>query len=394
MRLRVLLEPHHGATYAQIRDLAQAAEQGGFDAFFRSDHYLGIDANDTTYQPTDSWTTLAGLALQTERVRIGTLVNASTFRLPGQLAVEVATVDQMSGGRAELGIGAAWYEREHQYFGIPFPPLGERFDRLEEQLAILTGIWDTRPGERFSFDGKHYQVQDCASIPRWASRPKIIIGGAGAKRTPTLAARYADEFNGALGLDVRERYANFRRICEDVVGRDPAEVRLSATLPVCIGSDPADLERRKESLGEPGARLLAAGVTGTAGDVIRAIEDLAGQGADTVYFHLYGPGDVEHVRLLGSEVVSRFLPAAVPPLPPEVCRRPWRPPVRHHNGFLAKLVGAGTCLQAFTVGVVRPPQGSRCEACRCGQMLAGIRSGSMRDVTDSAIDVKFRRYGN
>jgi F420-dependent oxidoreductase-like protein len=315
MRLRVLLEPHHGASYAQIRDLAQAAEQGGFDAFFRSDHYLGIDANDTTYQPTDSWTTLAGLALQTERVRIGTLVNASTFRLPGQLAVEVATVDQMSGGRAELGIGAAWYEREHQYFGIPFPPLGERFDRLEEQLAILTGIWDTRPGERFSFDGKHYQVQDCASIPRWASRPKIIIGGAGAKRTPTLAARYADEFNGALGLDVRERYANFRRICEDVVGRDPAEVRLSATLPVCIGSDPADLERRKESLGEPGARLLAAGVTGTAGDVIRAIEDLAGQGADTVYFHLYGPSDVEHVRLLGGEVVSRFLPEAVPPLP-------------------------------------------------------------------------------
>ena len=168
MRLRILLEPHHGATYAQILALAQAAEAGGFDAFFRSDHYLGIDANDVTYQPTDSWTTLAGLAVQTERVRIGTLVNASTFRLPGQLAVEVATVDQMSGGRAELGIGAAWYEREHQYFGIPFPSLGERFDRLEEQLAILTGIWDTKPGERFSFEGKHYQVTDCASIPRWS----------------------------------------------------------------------------------------------------------------------------------------------------------------------------------------------------------------------------------
>ncbi|MGH3270779.1 MAG: LLM class flavin-dependent oxidoreductase, partial [Trebonia sp.] len=222
---------------------------------------------------------------------------------------------QMSGGRAELGIGAAWYEREHQYFGIPFPGLGERFDRLEEQLAILTGLWNTKPGERFSFDGKHYQLTDCASIPRPVERPRIIVGGAGAKRTPTLAAKYADEFNGALGLDLRERYANFRRICEDVVGRDPAEVRLSATLPVCIGSHPADLERRKESLGEPGARLLAAGVTGTAGDVIRAIEDLAGQGADTVYFHLYGPSDVEHVRLLGTEVVSRFLPAAVPPLP-------------------------------------------------------------------------------
>jgi alkanesulfonate monooxygenase SsuD/methylene tetrahydromethanopterin reductase-like flavin-dependent oxidoreductase (luciferase family) len=212
----------------------------------------------------------------------------------------------MSGGRAELGIGAAWYEREHEYFGIPFPSLGERFDRLEEQLAILTGIWDTPPGERFSYDGKHYQVKDCASIPRWASRPKIIVGGAGAKRTPALAARYADEFNGALGLDLRERYANFRRICEEVVGRDPASVRMSATVPACIGRDAEDLERRRESLGEPGARLLAAGITGYPGDLVRAIEDLAGQGADTVYFHVYGPSDVAHIELLGEEVVSRF----------------------------------------------------------------------------------------
>jgi F420-dependent oxidoreductase-like protein len=338
MRLRVLLEPHHGVTYAQLAALAQAAEEGGFDAFFRSDHYLGIDADDTTYQPTDSWTTLAGLALQTQRVRIGTLVNASTFRLPGQLAVEVATVDQMSGGRAELGIGAAWYEREHQYFGIPFPPLRERFDRLEEQLAILTGIWDTRPGERFSFDGKYYQVQDCASIPRWASRPKIIIGGAGAKRTPTLAARYADEFNGALGLEVRMRYENFRRICEQT-GRDPGEVRLSATIPVCIGEDAGDLERRKESLGEPGARLLAAGVTGYAGDMIRAIEDVAGQGADTVYFHVYGPSDVAHIELLGSQVVSRFLSGYGPSRRFFPCAPPQRPP--------ANLVDAGRCLRAF-----------------------------------------------
>jgi len=306
MDLRIFTEPQQGASYDRLLRMARKTEECGFDAFFRSDHYLGIDAEDTTYQPTDSWTTLAGLAVQTSRVRIGTLVNASTFRLPGQLAVEVATVDQMSGGRAELGIGAAWYEREHQYFGIPFPPLGERFDRLEEQLAILTGLWKTKPGERFSFDGKFFQLQDCVSIPRPAVRPKIIIGGAGPKRTPTLAARYADEFNGALGMDVRERFANFRRICEDVVGRDPAEVRLSATLPVCIGSSPEDLQRRKDSLGAPGARLLAAGIVGTAGEVIRAIEDLAAQGADTVYFHLYGPGDVEHIRLLGSEVVSRL----------------------------------------------------------------------------------------
>ena len=305
MRLRILLEPHHGATYRQLLALATAAEDGGFDGFFRSDHYLGIDADDVTYQPTDSWTTIAGLATATSRVRLGTLVTALTYRLPGQLAVEVATADQMSGGRVELGIGTGWYEREHQYFGIPFPPVRERFDRFAEQLAIITGLWDTRPGERFSFDGKYYQLQDCASIPRPAARPRIIIGGAGAKRTPTLAAKYADEFNGALGLEVTDRFANFRRICAEN-GRDPATVRLSATVPVCIGADSADLERRKESLGEHGARLLAAGVTGYAGDVLRVLENLAGQGADTVYFHVYGAGDVDHIRLLGTEVAARL----------------------------------------------------------------------------------------
>ena len=154
MRIRVLLEPHHGATYGQILALARATEEAGFDAFFRSDHYLGIDPDDTGYRPTDSWTTLAGLAVQTERVRLGTLMTASTYRRPGPLAVAVATVDAMSGGRAELGIGAAWYEREHRFFGIPFPPLGERFDRLGEQLDIITGLWATPPGERFSYQGQ------------------------------------------------------------------------------------------------------------------------------------------------------------------------------------------------------------------------------------------------
>ena len=195
----------------------------------------------------------------------------------------------MSGGRAELGIGAAWYEREHQYFGIPFPGLGERFDRLEEQLAILTGLWNTKPGERFSFDGKHYQLTDCASIPRPVERPKIIVGGAGAKRTPTLAARYADEFNGALGLDLRERYANFRRICAGRRRPRPGRGPPLGHRADLHRPDAADLERRQESLGEPGARLLAAGVTGYADDLIRVIEDLAGQGADTVYLHVYGP---------------------------------------------------------------------------------------------------------
>src|SRR6202034_4582047 len=195
------LEPHHGASYAQILALARATEEAGFDAFFRSDHYLGIDADDTGYRPTDSWTTLAGLAVQTERVRLGTLVTSSTYRHPGPLAVSAATVDAMSGGRAELGIGAAWYEREHRYFGIPFPPLGERFDRLTEQLEIITGLWRTAPGERFSYQGKHYQLEECASIPGPAAGPPpIIVGGAGPRRTPAPAAGFAAAVHsGAAG---------------------------------------------------------------------------------------------------------------------------------------------------------------------------------------------------
>ena len=306
MRMRVLLEPHHGATYGQILALARATEEAGFDAFFRSDHYLGIDADETGYRPTDSWTTLAGLAVQTERVRLGTLVTASTYRRPGPLAVTVATVDAMSGGRAELGIGAAWYEREHRYFGIPFPPLGERFDRLAEQLDIITGLWATTPGERFSYEGKYYRLEHCASIPRPARRPPIIIGGAGPRRTPSLAARFAAEFNSGMSDGLAERFANFRRICEES-GRDPADVRLSTTLPVCCGPTRSQADRRAAALGEDGLRMLRMGITGTPGDVAGRLAELRAAGADTVYFHLYDVNDVDHILLLGREVLPQLM---------------------------------------------------------------------------------------
>jgi F420-dependent oxidoreductase-like protein len=307
MRMRVLLEPHHGASYDQILALARAAEEAGFDAFFRSDHYLGIDADETGYRPTDSWTTLAGLAVQTERVRLGTLMTASTYRRPGPLAITVATVDAMSGGRAELGIGAAWYEREHRYFGIPFPSLGERFDRLAEQLDVITGLWATTPGERFSYHGKYYELEECASIPRPSQQPPpIIVGGAGPRRTPELAARFADEFNSGMAEGVAERFANFRRICEQA-GRDPAGVRLSTTLPVCCGQTRAEAARRAEALGEPGLRMLRLGVTGDPADVTGRLTELAEAGADTVYCHLYDVNDVEHILLLGREVLPQLI---------------------------------------------------------------------------------------
>jgi F420-dependent oxidoreductase-like protein len=308
VRLRILLEPRWGATYEQILAFAVATEEAGFDAFFRSDHYLGIDAGDPAYLPTDSWTTLAGLAVQTGRITLGTLMTASTFRYPGPLALTVATVHAMSGGRVELGIGAAWYEREHRSFGIPFPPVGERFDRLEEQLAVITGLWSTPRGQRFSYTGRHYQIEEDANFPDLggAPPPRIIIGGAGPRRTPELAARFAAEFNSGMRDGIVERFANFRRIAAQA-GRDPATVRLSTTLPVCCGETPKQAAQRAAKLGESGARLLRLGVIGVPADVLDQLDQLAAVGVDTVYFHLYDVGDLDHVRLLGQEVLTHAI---------------------------------------------------------------------------------------
>lgn len=302
MRIRLLLEPLHGGTYDQILALAKATEEAGFDAFFRSDHYLGVERDDTGYRPTDSWTTLAGLARETSTVRLGTLVTASTFRLPGVLAMTVATADEMSGGRVELGIGAAWYEREHDSLGIPFPALKDRFDRLEEQLAIITGLWRTPPGESFSFSGAHFQVADCVNSPRPAQSPNppVIVGGAGPRRTPALAARFADEYNATFPAGAPERYERFRRACEEI-GRDPATARLSIAIPVACGADKAEADRRVESIAAP--RLREAAISGPPEAVVERLAELAADGADTVYFHIYDIHDIDHVRLLGEQVI-------------------------------------------------------------------------------------------
>ncbi len=200
MQLRIFTEPQQGASYDDLLAVAQAAERLGFDGFFRSDHYLVMGGGDGLPGPTDAWVTLAGLARDTTRLRLGTLVTSATFRLPGPLAVSVAEVDHMSGGRVELGLGAGWYEAEHRAYAIPFPPLGERFERLEEQLAIITGLWGTPAGERFSYTGRHYEVTDSPALPkpRQQPRPPVIVGGHGPSRTPRLAATYADEFNLAF----------------------------------------------------------------------------------------------------------------------------------------------------------------------------------------------------
>src|SRR3954464_9803027 len=192
---RAFVEPQQGASYADQLAVAKAAEALGFSAFFRSDHYVALNG-DGLPGPSDSWVTLGALARETSTIRLGTLVSSATFRLPGPLAVTVAQVDAMSGGRGQLGLGTGWFEAEHMAYGIPFNMLGERFERLEEQLAVITGLWRTPPGERFSFNVRHYQLEDSPALPKPVQQPNppVIVGGAGAKRTPRLAARFTHQF--------------------------------------------------------------------------------------------------------------------------------------------------------------------------------------------------------
>ncbi len=306
------MEPRHGSSYDDIVTLALATERAGFDAFFRSDHLLGVDPGDPDYRPTDCWTTLAGLARDTERVRLGSLVTAATFREPGLLATIVATVDQMSGGRVELGIGTGWYAREHAAFGLGFPPTRDRFDRFSEQLAIISGLWSTQAGNGagYSFSGTHHRIDANHTPPRVVQtpHPPIIIGGTGPKRTPAIAARYADEFNAALGGDIRERYAVFARACE-AIGRDPDEPRRSAVLPVACGATAAEAERRGAVIGSEFIRTEAA--IGSPELVTERIRDLGEAGADTVYLHIYDIQDLDHIALLGAEVLPHVPGAAL-----------------------------------------------------------------------------------
>jgi len=306
MRLRIFTEPQQGATYDDLLAVARTAEELGFDAFFRSDHYLRMGDGDAGPGPTDAWITLAGLARETSRLRLGTLVTASTFRLPGPLAIAVAQVDAMSGGRAELGIGAGWFDDEHRAHGIPFPSTRERFDRLEEQLAIITGMWTTPVGERFSHDGRYYDLTDSPALPKPVQQPHppIIIGGYGTKRTPALAARYAQEFNLPFPpLDVyREYVERVRQACTDS-GRDPATLRTTVALVVCCGRDEAEFRRRADAIGREPDELRANGAAGLPGEVVDKLQAFASAGAEVAYLQVLDVSDLEHLGLIAAEVM-------------------------------------------------------------------------------------------
>jgi F420-dependent oxidoreductase-like protein len=308
MRLRIFTEPQQGAAYGTLLKVAQATEELGFDAFFRSDHYLAMGERPGLPGPTDSWVTLAALAVQTSRIRLGTMVTAATFRLPGPLAISVAQVDEMSGGRIDFGFGTGWFADEHTAYGIPFPSVRERFDRFEEQLAIVTGLWETPVGETFSFDGKYYQLMDSPALPKPAQRPKppVILGGGGPRRTPRLAAQYADEFNTPF-LSVADSAAAFGRVRDacTAAGRDPSTMTFSAAQVVCCGKDDAEVARRAEAIGRRPEDLRANGLAGTPAEVVDRIGAYGQAGAERIYLQVLDLSDLDHLELLASAVLPQ-----------------------------------------------------------------------------------------
>jgi len=306
MDLRIFTEPQQGADYATLLAVAKATEELHFDAFYRSDHYLAMGDSDGLPGPTDAWITLAGLARETSRIRLGTLMTAGTFRLPGPLAIQVAQVDAMSGGRVELGLGAGWYEQEHTAYGIPFPK--EKFARLQEQLEIVTGLWATPPGEKFDYQGDYYRLTDSPALPK-PVQPKVpvLVGGHGKVRTPALAARFADEFNIPFASieDTEAQFGRVRAAAEER-GRDADELVYSNALVACVGKDDAEVARRAAAIGREVDELKENGLAGSPAEVVDKIGRYEQVGSSRVYLQILDLHDLDHLQLISEQVRTQL----------------------------------------------------------------------------------------
>ncbi|BBG01246.1 MULTISPECIES: LLM class F420-dependent oxidoreductase [Pseudonocardia] len=309
MDFRIFTEPQQGASYSELLRVARATQDAGYDAFFRSDHFLAMGDGTGLPGPTDAWVTLAALGRETERIRLGTLVTSATFRLPGPLAVAVAQADEMSGGRIELGIGAGWFEAEHAALGIPFPPLGQRFEILTEQLEILTGLWATPQGGRFDHRGTHYTITDSPALPRPVQdAPPVVVGGKGKRRTPALAARFASEFNVPFQEPdaVAAQFGRVRDACR-AIGRDPAELTYSVAQMLCLGRDDAEIAHRAAAVGRDVAEVRANCLAGTPDEVVDQLGRWSERtGATRFYLQILDLSDLDHVEQFATSVMGQL----------------------------------------------------------------------------------------
>jgi len=312
MDLRIFVEPQQGASHATLLAVAHATADAGFSAFFRSDHLLVIGSSDGQPGPSDSWVSLAAIAARVPDIRLGTLVTSATFRHPSMLAIAVANVDDISGGRVELGIGTGWYEAEHRAYGIDYySGFGERFDRLEEQLEIITGLWRTPAGQTFDYTGKFFRLEGSPGLPKpvqsdAAGRPSvpIIIGGRGPKRTPALVARYGSEINiGYSPLPVILDYYATVRAAAEAVGRDPGELSYSTMQTLCLGRTRAELERRAAAIGRDPEDLVENTMSGSPAQVAEKLAHWAESGVERVYLEVLDLSDLDHIALAGAELI-------------------------------------------------------------------------------------------
>ena len=308
MELSIFTEPQQGATYEDLLAVARAAEAGGFRTFFRSDHYLKMGDVTGLPGPTHAWITLAGLARDTSTIRLGTLVSPATFYHPASLAISVAQVDAMSGGRIDFGFGSGWYEAEHTAYGFEFGSLRERFDRMEEYLEQITGLWATPEGDMFSHEGDFHTITDSPALPKPAQRPgpPIIIGGRGKVRTPALAARYAAEYNVAFAAaeDLAEPIGRVRAACEKI-GRNPDEVAITGALVLCVGQDSAEIGRRAAAIGREVDELRTNGLAGTVEEVVHKLGTYADAGCERLHLQVLDLTDLDHIAL----AAERLIPA-------------------------------------------------------------------------------------
>jgi alkanesulfonate monooxygenase SsuD/methylene tetrahydromethanopterin reductase-like flavin-dependent oxidoreductase (luciferase family) len=325
MRFALMIEAQQGYSYEDQLAVVRRAEAAGFESFFRSDHYAAFPgASDRP--TTDAWAVLAGLARETSRISLGALVSPVTFRHPGNFVKVVTTVDQMSGGRIEVGVGAGWNDDDHEQLGLPFPPIGERADLMEDQLAILHGLWTQPPG--WTFDGHQVRVRNGALRPgavesagrpveNGRTRPRIITGGQGTDRGFRIAARYADEFNLSSSTpDVaRAKQRELDEACE-AAGRDPKTLTRSAMVGTLIGRDSAEVTRRADALlaefGESAADGLAwleprrqRWVMGTPDAAREMVGRFADAGIERLMLQNFLPHDLEHIDLMAEQLIGK-----------------------------------------------------------------------------------------
>jgi F420-dependent oxidoreductase-like protein len=308
MELRICTEPQEGATYAQLLAVARGTREHGFGAFFRADHLLPMSGQPAPPGPLEAMVSLAAIAAQVPDIRLGTLLTSATFRHPGILAIQAANLDDISGGRFELGMGTGWFQAEHLAYGVPFgTSFGQRFDRLTEQLEIITGLWATPEDRTFGYSGTHYQLANAPGLPKPLQRaangtPKVplLLGGHGPVRTPHLAARFADEFNvGFASPAVTSAQISRVSMACEAIGRDPSDVTYSAVQLACLGSNSGTLKRRLAATGRKAEEFTDGGLAGSIDRICDKLAAFAKAGASRMYLQFLDLSDMDHLAELG-----------------------------------------------------------------------------------------------